>query len=74
MNAPPGPGFDLPRAGLCATCRHAEILRSKRSSFLRCALADRDARFPRYPGLPVLSCSGFDSLPAREPGERAPGG
>ena len=58
MNALPNPAFELPRAGLCATCRHAEVLRSKRSAFLRCARADQDARFPRYPGLPVLSCVG----------------
>jgi hypothetical protein len=33
-----------------------------RSSFLRCGLADVDRRFPRYPSLPVLECSGFTKL------------
>ena len=51
-------------AGLCASCRHAEILRSKRSAFLRCARADLDPRFLRYPSLPVLSCMGFEARAA----------
>lgn len=61
-------------AGLCASCRHAEILRSKRSAFLRCARAAADARFARYPPLPVLSCPGFQAVPAGAPDEQAPGG
>ena len=73
MNAPPDPAFGLPVAGFCAACRHAEILRSKRSAFLRCARADRDQRYPRYPGLPVLSCEGFEAQVAGEPAARAPG-
>lgn len=46
-------------AGLCRTCRHAVLLATARSAFLRCGLADSDPRFPRYPPLPVASCSGF---------------
>jgi hypothetical protein len=53
----------LPPAGLCADCRHAELLRSPRSTFLRCRLADRDAAFPRYPALPVVACAGHEPLP-----------
>jgi hypothetical protein len=53
VTAPPPP------LGLCADCRHAESLASKRSTFLRCRLADTDARFPRYPPLPVLACDGY---------------
>lgn len=74
MKAPPDPAFDLPRAGLCATCRHAGILRSKRSAFLRCARADQEARYPRYPGLPVLSCEGYETAAAGEPEGSTPGG
>lgn len=74
MNALPNPAFELPRAGLCATCRHAEVLRSKRSAFLRCARADHDARFPRYPGLPVLSCVGYETAAAGEPQGSFPAG
>lgn len=46
-------------AGLCAECLHRRLVRSRRSVFVRCGLADRDDRFPRYPRLPVLSCAGF---------------
>jgi len=53
-----------PRAGLCATCRRAEIVASKRSSFLRCRRSDSDPAYPRYPALPVLVCAGY------EPGAR----
>lgn len=49
--------------GLCATCVHLELVGSKRSVFVRCALSDTDPRFPRYPGLPVRECAGY------EPGE-----
>jgi hypothetical protein len=50
-------------AGLCATCVHRDIKASARSVFLRCKLADVDPRFPRYPPLPVLSCSGWREEP-----------
>lgn len=46
-------------AGLCARCVHLEVLRSRTSTFVRCALSDRDERFARYPPLPVRSCGGF---------------
>ena len=67
------PAIEL-RAGLCDACRHAEILRSKRSAFLRCARADQDARFPRYRALPVLSCEGYEARNTAEPDERARSG
>jgi hypothetical protein len=47
-------------SGLCARCRHAEALHSSRGSvFTLCRLSAEDARFPKYPRLPVLSCEGF---------------
>jgi hypothetical protein len=46
--------------GLCRACRHARLLASARSVFLRCGLADEDPRFPRYPPLPVRACEGYD--------------
>ena len=53
------------RGGLCATCVHLELLRSQRGSvFFRCRLADVDARFPKYPPLPVVRCAGHE--PRRE--------
>lgn len=46
--------------GLCARCRHRIEQRSARGSrFTRCARADSDARFVRYPPLPVRACEGF---------------
>ena len=48
--------------GLCASCAHAQVVETARHSvFLRCRLSSTDARFPRYPRLPVLSCPGFAS-------------
>jgi hypothetical protein len=46
-------------SGLCASCVHRLAARSQRSVFVRCGLAVPDGRFPRYPILPVNSCSGF---------------
>jgi len=46
--------------GLCADCLHAKkIASSKGSEFLLCELSKSDPRFPKYPRLPVLSCSGY---------------
>ena len=49
--------------GLCAACRHAAVLGSKSSAFLRCGMAEVDPSFPKYPRLPVLACRGYDPLP-----------
>lgn len=47
-------------AGLCATCIHVrQIDSAKGSTFLLCALSAADPQFPKYPRLPVLSCSGY---------------
>ena len=47
--------------GLCATCRWVRTVTNKRGSvFYRCLRADTDARFQRYPPLPVLECPGYD--------------
>jgi len=67
--APPATETDraelAPRAGLCAACRHLQVLRSRTSTFVRCALADVRPRMPRYPALPVLGCGGYEPT---EPG------
>jgi hypothetical protein len=52
--------------GLCATCVHLRLLRSPRSTFARCAKAERDPAFPRYPRLPVVACSGHRPAPREE--------
>lgn len=47
-------------AGLCGTCEHARTVASaKGSTFLRCDLSFVDARYPRYPTLPVVACAGY---------------
>ncbi len=54
------------RAGLCANCLNARLVTSdKGSTFLFCELSRADPLFPKYPPLPVLSCSGF--RPTAEP-------
>jgi hypothetical protein len=56
---PPG------RAGLCASCRFAEVVTSSRgSTFYLCTLAATDPRFRRYPTLPVRECSGYEPNPS----------
>lgn len=53
--------------GLCASCRHARIVRSaKGSRFYLCELSAVDERFAKYPRLPVLSCDGHDRADADE--------
>lgn len=50
-----------PKIGLCEQCRHSSIVKSaKESVFYLCELAKTDDRFPKYPRLPVLSCTGFE--------------
>ena len=48
-------------AGLCASCQHAQVVTSARgSTFLLCRLSFVDARFAKYPALPVRQCSGYE--------------
>jgi len=56
---PENPSFKM--AGLCSQCQHARLVESsKGSSFLLCELSKTDLRFPKYPRLPVLACSGYE--------------
>jgi len=48
-------------AGLCATCRHARVVENDRGRrFVHCERSKTDARYPRYPRLPVLQCGGHE--------------
>lgn len=48
-------------AGLCTTCQHSRAVTSSRgSTFVLCERSKADARFPRYPPLPVTSCIGYE--------------
>jgi len=47
--------------GLCATCKHQQIVRNTRgSSFSLCGRSREDPAYPRYPRLPVLACPGYE--------------
>jgi hypothetical protein len=47
--------------GLCRTCAFARVIESTRGSrFTLCRCSEMDARFPRYPALPVLECAGYE--------------
>jgi len=67
----------LPRDtfGLCADCQYARHVESaKGSQFLLCGLSQSDARFPKYPRVPVFSCAGYaPPRPASAPGGEPPG-
>ena len=55
---------DRERYGLCADCRHARRIQSKRGSeFLLCGRAENEPEYPRYPRLPVLGCKGHEPQP-----------
>lgn len=46
--------------GLCEACVWARIIRSDRGSeFWLCRYSAEDARYPKYPRLPVLVCAAF---------------
>jgi len=50
----------LPQVGLCSRCAHMRQMQSDRGSiFYLCQLSTTDARFPKYPRLPVMRCSGY---------------
>jgi hypothetical protein len=63
-----------PAVGLCADCRHARAQETARGSrFWRCLRAEDDARFARYPRLPVVRCAGYEVDPGASSGrERKP--
>ena len=54
------------KAGLCADCLHARLVKSDRSStFILCELSARDPNFPKYPRIPVLFCEGYKKRDAK---------
>ena len=56
--------------GLCAACAHARAVVSGRgSTFWLCGLSATDARFPKYPRLPVVRCEGYRPRAEGEAGE-----
>jgi uncharacterized protein YciI len=63
MTTPKGPAAARAAVavGLCFSCRWKRAIVNRRGSvFFRCARAEADARFVRYPPLPVRSCPGYE--------------
>jgi hypothetical protein len=66
MKAEEKPNRPQPNTGLCTNCLHSRLIESARGSvFMLCQLSATDARFPKYPRLPVLSCKGYALAPPR---------
>lgn len=61
----------VPGAGLCNRCAHQRVVPTKRSTFSRCCLAERDPRFAKYPPVPVAACAGFVARDPEHRDERA---
>ncbi|PZS24997.1 MAG: hypothetical protein DLM58_23495 [Pseudonocardiales bacterium] len=54
------------QSGLCGWCLHAILRPTRRGTvYLRCGLAARDSKFPKYPRLPVTRCEGHESVGER---------
>ena len=54
-----------PTVGLCSVCVHSRVTGNRRGSiFWLCRLSADDARFRRYPRLPVARCPGFEPAAA----------
>jgi len=55
-----GEPADSARVGLCSTCVWMRAVTNRRgSTFHRCARAETDPAYPRYPALPRLACEGY---------------
>jgi hypothetical protein len=53
----------VPGVGLCAVCRHSRrVVSGKASVFWLCERSREDARFRKYPALPVVRCVGFEAV------------
>lgn len=47
--------------GLCASCRNVRIIPSDRGPiYYLCRLSATNPVFPKYPRLPVLTCTGYE--------------
>lgn len=54
---------DAARWGLCASCTHHRVILSgKGSRFVLCERSRTDPSFPRYPGVPVVRCAGYERV------------
>ena len=58
--------------GLCASCRHAGLVKGARTGFWFCGRSREQPEYPRYPRLPVLSCPGHEEVTEQAPQQPAP--
>jgi len=59
-----------PQVGLCADCRHSkEVVSGKGSRFFYCRRWETDARYAKYPALPVRRCGGYEPRAQSPPSE-----
>jgi hypothetical protein len=57
--------------GLCAACAWVRTTTARSgATYYRCARAEQDPRFPRYPALPVRRCPGYAAAPTASPADR----
>jgi hypothetical protein len=62
-----------PRAGLCDTCAHQQVVRTTRGSvFSLCRRSRTDPAYPKYPPLPVRACPGHEPGGDQPPGPDRP--
>jgi hypothetical protein len=55
------------RAGLCEDCGFAKIIASNKGGrFYYCRRSETNSAFPKYPHLPMRTCSGFESRVTRQ--------
>ena len=51
-------------SGMCQVCLHCQTVTSGRGTrFFLCLRHRQDARFAKYPRIPVLECPGFELAP-----------
>ncbi len=51
------------KIGLCFSCRYGNrIVSGKGSIFLQCQKHFENPRYPKYPEIPVVDCSGYEVL------------
>jgi hypothetical protein len=62
VGANAGQRVDVDLVGLCLLCVHSKVIRSDRgSTFYLCRVSATDSRFPKYPPLPVRSCTRYEA-------------
>jgi hypothetical protein len=60
--------------GLCDSCLHQQLVPNTRGSvFSLCRRSKTDARYPRYPRVPVGVCPGYEAIGSGSPSSEMDG-